>query len=298
MQYFSDEKIYMNTRVAISGYSEFGTVETLELVQKAYKKFDHVVKRFSRFDNSSDLSKLNNSYKKISLDPEFAFLIKTALDISKISNWKFDPTIIDVLEAYGYSEKKDIKDKNEVLQKIESMKSTRPKVSDIEFDGKAIKLAPGQRLDFGSIGKGYAVDLAAKVLSPIKNFVINAGGDVYASGKNIEKNTKWNVGLSADSETFFGKIELQNQSLASSGSGQIKFKNFHHLINSKALIPETETDQVFTLADSGILADGYATMLFLTGEDGLSILEKKNIGGMIIRKNKILTNKYFPNFLN
>lgn len=287
----------MNTLVAIKLNSGLGTIKSNDLIEEAFSKFDYVVKKYSRFDPNSNLSKLNNqSGKTVHISKELFFLIKTALTLAKLSDGLFDPTIVDLLEIYGYTSKYFRHEVKDLTAEIKNILNNRPKWQDIELDEhkSTIKLKPTQRIDLGNIGKGYAIDLATKVLLPSENFLINAGGDIYAHGKN-EKGRIWDVGLclSSDTKKIFGKIKLKNSSLACSGSAAIKLKNFHHLLNPKTGRPMQGIDQSFVLHQSAMLADGYATMLFLTGKRGLDILEKQKIGGLILKGRKVITNKYF-----
>ncbi len=162
----------------------------------------------------------------------------------------------------------------------------------------SIQLASKQKIDLGNIGKGYAIDLATKTLSKkLTSFYINAGGDVYASGLN-ESSSPWNIGLSIPEKatSIFGSIKLENMSLAGSGSWAIKYKDFHHLLNPKTGKPVKDISQSFVIHKSAMMADGLATLLFLTGKNGLAILETQKIGGLIIKDNQAISNKYFPTY--
>jgi FAD:protein FMN transferase len=301
----NETKVFMNTKVNIQVSSELGTIETNDILDKAFGRFAYVVKKYSRFEFSSDLSRLNYSKqfpKQIS--DELFFLINTTLKLAKLSDGIYDPTILDILEIYGYGIKKNIPTKskfNDIVINLKKEIKNRASWKDIKMNKSKseITLKQDQKIDLGSIGKGYAMDLAAKELNPVKNFLINAGGDILASGKDINNN-HWRIGLTCpwDINKIFGVLELKNISLACSGSAAIKYGKFHHLINPKNGKPMNKIEQSFVIHKSAMLADGFATLLYLTGMDGLSILEDQKAGGMIIKGKKYFKNKYFPELMN
>lgn len=292
----------MNTDITIKVISELGTIETYDLINKTFLQFDLVVNKFSRFDENSELSILNNSWgKKTKVSPELFSLINTAVELAKLSNGLFDPTIHDLLETYGYDKMKNFdKNPDKINKEVRLLLKNRQSYESIKLDAErlTIQLMPKQKIDLGNIGKGYAIDLAANILSQkIDNFFINAGGDIFAKGKN-EQNQKWSVGLSIPENinSVFGTILLDNNSLACSGSWAIKYKDFHHLLNPKTGKPMKDISQSFVIHKSAMMADGLATLLFLTGTKGLAILEEQKIGGLIIKDNQAISNKYFPQY--
>ncbi|MCA9381704.1 FAD:protein FMN transferase, partial [Candidatus Dojkabacteria bacterium] len=178
---------------------------------------------------------------------------------------------IDFLEVYGYDKNYDFsKLENPKLDSlVEDIAKKKKSWNEIEIDKKEkkIKLAEGQRIDLGGIGKGYAIDLAFNHLKNVcPNFLINAGGDIRSSGKNLE-NKYWLTELKTPDGSA-GQIELENMSLSSSGSWARKVKQFHHLIDPRLGKPvEKNYSTVFVLGDTSIKTDTWATALFILGQE-------------------------------
>jgi thiamine biosynthesis lipoprotein len=272
---------FMNTTITIKVVQQQElTVKVSQAIENAFGEFDRIVKKYTRFNESSELSNLNRSAGEwVQVSDEFLFLIKTMLALAGKSDGVFDPTIIDFLEIYGYDAKYDFTklDNLDLKNIVEKRAKTRPSWKEIEIDeeNKKVKLALTQKIDLGGIGKGYAIDCAHDRLKEVvENFLIDAGGDIRASGKN-EEDKKWNVGLkSIDSQNnpvILASLELDNESLASSGSWARKVKNFHHLINPTTGEPENKFKTVFVTAPTAMESDAWATTLFVGGE---KILEK------------------------
>ncbi len=272
----------MNTviEIIVAKLPSESTVEVEEKIMQALDKFHLVVKKFTRFDENSELSNLNRrSGEWTKVSSELFHLVETMLKLSKDTNGAYDPTVIDFLETYGYDPGYHFgKLENKDLDKmVEKLSKERPSWKEIEMDKEksSIKLVKGQRIDLGGIGKGYAIDLAYSALLPLSNYLINAGGDVRARGNN-ESDEPWNLELihqdKTNTTTQLFSIPIQGKALACSGSWARKVKQFHHLIDPKTGKPENKTKTVYILSDKAIDADGLATAIFIGGKELLSTL--------------------------
>lgn len=293
----SDKRVYMNTVIHITFHGNLPTIKAQEMLESAFEAFNYVVRKYTRFEPTSELSKLNaNQGKEFTVDQEFFDLVEKMLKISKQTNFAYDPTIIDLLELYGYKKDADYQEleDQQLFQKIKERVRIRPKPSDIILnpDNLTIKLNPDQRLDLGSIGKGFAMDLAADKLAESQGFMINAGGDILTKGQK-QDGSKWIAGLynsprlnqAKPDQELLGTIELENQALAASGGWVRRRKFFHHLLSSTTGLPINEISQTFVLAPTAVEADAWATALFTIGENGLDIIEQENLEALIIRDN-------------
>lgn len=300
------EQVFMNTIVRIILYSDKPTIFTEEKLQEAFNCFADVVKKYTRFNSKSELAKLNNSGgKPQKVSREFFELIEFMLNLVNLTNESYDPTIIDLLESYGFSKDKnyEVLDDPGLFDRIQKLVQTRPNPSQIKLDREnyTVILAPRQRLDLGSIGKGYAVDLAYQVLEDFPAFMVNAGGDIRVKGPKPDE-TPWEVGLDYSQlpnkklhqEKLLGTIQLTDGSICGSGGWARKVKFFHHLLNPKTGTPINEISQTYVVAPTALEADPWATVLFTMGRPGLDLLEERGYTGLILDKNsKIYTTKNF-----
>ena len=217
----SSTTLLMGTQIEIKIVSDLSRVEINNVLEEGLNIFHKVVAQFTRFSRSSELGILNKSNgESVQVSAELFNLIRFGLEISNLSNGIFDITIIDLLEKYGYT-----KDYNferlgtpQLKREIEKLLNTRPSFRDIELDpdNLTIKLHPGQKIDLGSIGKGYAIKLAKDYIlgQNITNFLINAGGDVYAYGANQDGET-WKASVFDPEDPDNNRIsEVKNQAMA------------------------------------------------------------------------------------
>jgi len=291
---YNAERVLMNTIIRVQITSSKGTVFTKEKIEDSFQYFDHVIKHFSRFDKHSELNKLNSGkIKKVSA--ELFNLIQIALKTAHITNGVYDPTIIDLLEMYGYDKEASFKGlKNpKISDEVMKLASNRASFKDIELDDKhkEVRLVKGQRLDLGSLAKGYAVDLAYDFLMQFgfEGILINAGGDLRAYGVN-QFDLPWSIALykaplpnqNSDGNESWGKVELLNESISGSGGWARRVGIFHHLLNPKNGLPLNEISQTYVIAPTALESDLWATVLFLLGKDGLALLQQREFKGMVI----------------
>lgn len=294
MREYADEQVIMNTAIRIRVISDRGTVDVRQKIMAAYDMFHQVVKKYTRFNQTSQLAKLNKSHgQPYQISDEFYKLIQTMLNISQKTDGAFDPTVIDLLEMYGYGAKNSFEQNladPKLLSKIKMYMQKRPKISQIKLlPGNFVQLAPKQRLDLGGIGKGFAMDLAINQLSEFDNFIINAGGDIYAKGHNLQ-GQNWNVGLFREQlpnkaikqNNLLGSIVLDKMALGASGGWSRRVKIFHHLLNPKTGLPQNKAAQTFVIAPSATLADVWATAIFIGGPNYLKLLKHDSAEGMYV----------------
>lgn len=294
-----DQRIFMNTKVEFSAWTDLDRSKTHEIFDTGFQQFHLVIDKFSRFKVDSKLSKLNHSNgKEVKVSKELFQLVKFALGIARKTDGAFDPTIIDFLETYGYNAKYDFKrlsNKTVIKKEVKEVLKHRPSFEDIKLNSKkfTIKLAKRQKIDLGSIGKGYAIDLAYKRLLPLKNFVINAGGDIRARGGSRD-NKPWLVGLKIPGMAQVGKIRLENQAICCSGNWARKVKFFHHLINPKTGVPQGDLRATFVIAKCAMEADAWATALFALGNEATPYIQKNKIKALLITKHNKIRKYNFP----
>lgn len=223
--------------------------------------------KYSRFLPESEINLIGRSNKtRLVISSNLAKMLHFGLILKKLTNGAFDLNIAAVLESNGYDSdysftKKDI--------------STHS--GDYGLSGRTLVKRGLVKLDLGALGKGYLIDLIAKFLQRegIKNFLINGGGDIYATCKANDQSWRVAVEHPVYSDQAIGVVELKNQALATSTSQKRKFGNFHHLLNSRTQRPIDDVLSVSVLAPSAIVADGIATAIFVSSSSDRPMIAGK-----------------------
>lgn len=246
---------------------------------------DEIDKTFSRFRPDSELVRLEHGGSKPQrASALFLELLDLAYKASESTGGWFDPTIRDALEATGYDRS---------IEKLEEFgpgpkRSARPAGQWylINYDRRRglVELRDGVRLDFGGIGKGFAVDYALRTLPPFSGGVlVNAGGDLSVAGSAPEGGWICDVGTTLDSEVE-ETIVLWEGALATSGLGRRQWRRggqrLHHLIDPHTGRPGDSPWRIVTVgARSCVAAEVAAKVAWLQGSTGPSWLTTLGLSG-------------------
>lgn len=233
----------------------------LALDRELKKTVDQFDQRFSRFRTDSEVSRINaDASTTHTVSPELSEMLRFGLKLKNVTRGHFDPNIAQVLEGYGYDAAYSFKPDS---QKLHARRGT------FSVDGLILRTRGRVQLDLGGFGKGYLIDaIAAKLTSGgFAHFLINGGGDIYATTKRDDDG--WRVALEypEDPEKTFGVLTLRNESLAGSGVHRRRIRDFHHLLDAHTSVPIAGLCMVFALASSALTADGTATALFVSPQN-------------------------------
>ena len=119
------------------------------------------------------------------------------------------------------------------------------------------------------------------------HFLLNAGGDIYASGRK-DPDTDWLVGIKhpRDAEMLTAQFSLRDFAVATSGDYErysvIDGHRYHHILDPKTGYPGTQSRGVTVLAPSVEEADVWATYLFLLGPAALQQTSTQEMPYLIV----------------
>ena len=231
---------------------------------------------FSTYDTASFISRFNKANDTIPIaitNKHFLKVLSLSKEVYKTTNGAFDPTVYSLVRKWGLSKHKTLTEKDTI--------STNVKLDQLNLIRNAdgwfiIKKNPNLQLDFNAIAQGYSIDIIAAYIESkgVKDYIIELGGEVKASGQN-QNNTCWKVGIDIPKENqkkrqLITAIQLCDKSLATSGN----YRNFiikngekyGHTIN-----PNTKSPAKNSLLSASIimkncaLADAYATAFMVMG---------------------------------
>lgn len=142
-----------------------------------------------------------------------------------------------------------------------------------------------EKIDPSGIVKGWAILKAAEILRKenLKNFYIDAGGDIEAAGLNSEKKP-WRVGIRNpfNAKEIVKVLKVSNKGVATSGT----YERGKHIYNPKTHSFTTDIVSLTIVGPNVYEADRFATGAFAMGKEGIDFIEKqKGFEGYIIDKN-------------
>lgn len=243
-----------------------------EAIDKAFLKCERIQNQFSRFRRGNELAYLNERLGQwVKVSEEFYNLLKFAHFLNEFSDGTFDISVKGILESWGYDENYSFKEAGEgKLGKLYLRENFEVKIT-----------AP---VELGAIGKGYTVDQMIKYLENFDNFCVNAGGDIYARGCEVD-GKPWKVVFEhpVNKDEAIGFVNVDDLALASSSPSRRSWSDKHHLVDALKKSPASEMLAVYTQAKSLMMADGFSTALFVMGyEKAKACLEDLPVEAMLV----------------
>jgi thiamine biosynthesis lipoprotein len=227
--------------------------EAEEALDASEAEFHRLEALLSRFRSDSELSRLNAT-GSIEPGPDLSRVTELALAAREQTGGRFDPTVHNALVAAGYDRS---------FERLPSEGTAREPAccgGGLRV-GERIELEPGFRLDLDGIGKGYAAERAAELLTIAGPCLVNAGGDVSVRGG------AWPIGCTPDLT-----LELAGGGLATSGVDRRRWRTGgrqrHHIIDPATGAPaETNLLRVTVVAGDAVAAEVWAKALLLVGAE-------------------------------
>jgi thiamine biosynthesis lipoprotein len=268
----------MGTLVAISAIGS-SRQRAEEAIGRALEEMDRLIDVLNRYDGASAVATLNDHGHLTGPPPELVELIVQSLYHHALSRAGFDISIAPLVNLFrdrleGATTKEP--DKADVVAALELVGCQNIELSRQRIGFKK----PGMGITLDGIAKGFIVDAIAGVLRKhrIKNYLINAGGDIRGAGVN-ERKRPWTVAVEDPSKQglFPDAIRLQGGAVATSGSYEIYFDRerlFHHIVNSRTGKSPTWNTSVSIVAPSTMEADALATSVFvMEPHEGIAFID-------------------------
>ena len=238
-----------------------------------------IEQRYSRYKEESVLSDINRVAEKggcIAVDEETAALLNYANTCYQQSGGLFDITSGVLRKAWDF--------KSQTVPKQADIKKLLKTVGwkKVKLTASAISFAmPGMQLDFGGIGKEYAVDRAATICwqHGVRNGLVNLGGDIKVIGPHPD-GKPWLVGVSHPRKAggLLTRLEVYSGAVASSGDYErcivINGKRYGHVLNPRTGWPVRGLASVTVVAQQCVIAGSACTVAMLMERQGKRWLKR------------------------
>ncbi|MFC1856692.1 FAD:protein FMN transferase [Thermodesulfobacteriota bacterium] len=271
---------------------------TRGLKQKIENRLEDINIKMSTFRNASEISRFNDTIpkgKRFYISDEFFDVMTVADEIFKMTNGAWDGTVKPLMVLWGFGSsgpKERLPMQKEIEKAIQDVGFHLIEISANKF---LVKKRTAVSLDLASIAKGYGVDVIAELIREhgFQNYLVEIGGEVYASGRRKD-GQPWKVGINRPrKEAPIGEIykivTLTDKALATSGDYRKFFemdgKHYSHIIDPRTGYPVSNgVVSVSIMADRCTFADGLATAVMVMGlEKGLVLINKlAHVEGMIV----------------
>ena len=245
---------YLGTVLHIEHVDFLGSSE-IHLQIKAYLRAFEA--KYSRFIPGNWLSDINSAGWWI-LDTPAREMLEVAMSLAKLTDGAFDPTITPDLENIGYGK-----------LPLSISVWERTGYSDVDLRGNSLTLKNGVRIEFGGVGKGYALEYIARLLSDCPHYIINFGGDIFVRG--------WaDIALEnpLDRSEAIGTVHIEEWYICGSSGLYRQLRGGHHLIDGRTGKSSDLSLASWVVGWSGVWTDALATAVYILGPDaGIPFLE-------------------------
>jgi FAD:protein FMN transferase len=251
-----------------------------ELANLVAQEAWRVERKFSRYRSDSVTAWIHEHRDiRIEVDEETASLISFASRCFDLSDGLFDITSGPLRHAWTF-------DGSDCIPEAAAIQRMMPLVGfdKLQWRSPHLFLPAGMELDFGGIGKEYAVDraydlVAARCSTP---FLINFGGDLRAN--RPPSYGPWQVGIERPdtNRTATMILELEHGALATSGdSRRYLLKDgvrYGHILDPRTGWPVSNSPRSVTVAASSCTEAGLlSTLALLQGAQATKFLDEQGV---------------------
>jgi FAD:protein FMN transferase len=261
--------------------------EAAALLHAAQTEAKRIEEKFSRYRPGNIVDRINRAGgRPVAVDDETALLLNYATTCYHASDGMFDITS-GVLRRVWRFDGGSLTPDEEALRAALALVGWQRAV----WQEAELTLPAGMEIDLGGVGKEYAVDHAAALLSLRSScpFLLNFGGDLFARCPR-RSGRPWGVGVE-DPEHAGGaalyRIDLPRGGLATSGDARrftvVNGRRLGHILNPKTGWPvEGAPHSVTVLGRTCLEAGTLSTLAYLQGAGAREFLEEQGVGFWIL----------------
>jgi FAD:protein FMN transferase len=269
----------------------------------AVAEISRIEKLLTTFSPDSQTNQINDAAGvfPVKVDPEIFQLIQRSIRISNLTQGAFDITYGSIDKSlWNFDKTMTSLPSKEIAQQMVRLIDYKKVILD-EKDSTIFLQEKGMRIGFGGIGKGYAAEMAKRLMirEGIENGIVNAAGDLTTWG-NQPNGKPWTIGIAdPDNKNLpFSYLNISNMAVATSGNYEkfvvIEGKKYSHTINPKTGLPISGIKSVTIIAPNAEIADALATPVTVMGvKVGIDLIDQiKGIACVVIDdENNIFTSK-------
>ncbi|MFC1684241.1 FAD:protein FMN transferase [Pseudomonadota bacterium] len=224
-----------------------------------------------------ELSALNSSFaagEPLPISDFLLPLITLSQPLYRQSEGMFNPAIGKLIGLWGFHSDEPPGGPPPAAEAIEELVTQAPGMDDLEIENGGIRSRnPALELDFGGFAKGYALDLAIQRLGEfgINNAIVNAGGDLCASGSHGDR--PWRIGVRhPQGQGVLAAVDVADGECVLTSGNYERYREhegirYAHIIDPRDGQPVRHIASATVIDRDGGVADGAATALTVAGPE-------------------------------
>lgn len=254
--------------------------KALEIGRFVAEETWRIEKKFSRYRDDSVLAWIHgNRGRELTVDAETAALLDFARHCHELSDGAFDISSGVLRHAWRFDGRDGLPSEASIARLLPLIGFEK-----ISWRAPRLLLPLDMEIDFGGIGKEYAVDRSFDQLAAIfhEPFLINLGGDLRAN--RPPTHGAWQIGVERpDTERDAALLlTLERGALATSGDSHRCIvqdgKRYGHILDPRTGWPVRGAPRSVTVAASSCTEAGLlATLALLQGAEARNFLEEQGV---------------------
>lgn len=263
----------------------------VSVANTALETADRIEQQLSVFKENSEVSYINRTAASnaIRVEPSLWELLILCQQLHRETGGAFDITSSPLSRCWGFLRRQGrVPESTEIQDTLAMVGSDK-----LRFDHEARTIRfqrPGVELNFGSIGKGYALDrMAAAMRGSMNSALLSAGSSsLLAIRAGDRRQGGWKVGIRhpARRDKRIAILRLRDCAMSTSGGEEQFFehegKRYGHIIDPRSGQPAEGVASATVIAQSAALTDALATAFYVGGVDLARRYCASNAGVMAI----------------
>ncbi|QVL32929.1 FAD:protein FMN transferase [Telmatocola sphagniphila] len=249
---------------------------SMQAADAAFDLIDEMEDQLTVYRNSSEVSKLNAcaASEFIPVAPNLFELLVRCQKLHRETQGCFDPATGAMTRSWGFFAREG--KVPETADRIQAMHNSGFRHLILDAEKQSVKFRkPGLELNFGGIGKGYALDRASALLR--QNWGVNSallhGGSssIVATGYPAGQPLGWPIAVKHpwNPERILGTLFLRDVALGTSAATFQYFEyngsRLGHILDPRKGWPAEGVASVSVMAANAADADALSTALFVMG---------------------------------
>ena len=257
------------------------------LGQVAEAEAARIEAKYSRYREDSLLSRINAAQgAPVAVDPETAALLDYAAHCHALSDGRFDITSGVLRRVWRFDGSDQVPTKAQVRDLLPLIGWDK-----VIWRRPELTLPAGMEIDFGGLGKEYAVDSALANIQAHSDApaLVNFGGDLHVSGPRAN-GARWRVAIESVEERGVSEalLELAEGALTTSGDARrFLLKDgvrYSHILDPRTGWPVKDPPRAVTVAASTCMQAGIlSTLAMLHGRSAEAFLKREKLEAWWIR---------------
>jgi thiamine biosynthesis lipoprotein len=244
-----------------------GDARHVEDARAALDEVDTIEAVLTWFRDTSELSRVNREAATgpVAVGPFLFALLSLCRDLHALTGGAFDPASTALSRCWGFLERRPQLPAPAALAAARE-RSGMDKVL-LDAADRSVRFAtPGVELNFGAVGKGWALDriAASLVERGVSRALVSAGG----SSQRAWGGEAWELSLEPRRREI-ARLFLRDAALATSASGEQHFeaegRRYGHVLDPRTGWPAEGVRSASVVTTDGAVADALSTAFLVAG---------------------------------